>query len=96
MTLVFSTDLYTCQLFFFFIMYNCFLEPEICDDIKSKNVYSTLKFNDDYQLIDNGIFDFSIPKLINTNIQNYHENGNGNYICTKYYLMYVYILFNIY
>lgn len=61
-----------------------FLEPQIRDVTKPENLFSKLKFNDDYQLFDKNLFDISMPRLIDTDTSFVQKNNNdGKYIVLK-------------
>ncbi|KAL4132206.1 hypothetical protein QTP88_009408 [Uroleucon formosanum] len=55
-------------------------KPQIRDVTKPENLFSKLKFNDDYQLFDKNLFDISMPRLIDTDTSFVQKNNNdGSY-----------------
>lgn len=67
-----------------FLNFNWFLEPQQREVTKPENLFSKLKFNDDYQLFDKNLFNISMPKLIDTDISFVHkDNNDGRYIVLR-------------
>lgn len=51
-------------------------KPQRREVTKPENLFSKLKFNDDYKLFDKNLFNISMPKLIDTDISFVHKDNN--------------------
>lgn len=55
------------------------VEPHLRDITKPEDLFAKLKINDDYKLINNNLFDFLTPKIVNvdtSSTQTDHNNGS--------------------